>query len=153
MAAANYLFASEGEDMQLNCSSNKVISWQLETKDVLVLCEGEKPMINENSSIYNRIDISSDCSILTIDNFTKEDAATYVCFITQKDKNNKDVYVQHKIHVKLRREYIFVVSLNSRITISSVFVSLTYYKSNITKIIPEILTTESKKILIRFTIF
>lgn len=126
LAAANYLFASEGEAMQINCSSNKVISWRLETKDVLVLCEGEKPMINEKLKIYNRIDISSDCTILTINNFTKEDAVTYVCYITLKGIDNKEKYVQHKIHVKLRRKYAFVVSLNSRRTISFVFVSLTY---------------------------
>ncbi|CAC5424079.1 unnamed protein product [Mytilus coruscus] len=102
MTGANIRFANEGEAMQLNCPYNRVNSWQSGTNDFLVVCEGEKPMINVNLSLSNRINISSDCTILTITNFTKEDAGTYVCFITQKDMEKTDVYVKHAIHVTLR---------------------------------------------------
>ncbi|CAC5400156.1 unnamed protein product [Mytilus coruscus] len=106
LTRANITFANEGKAMQLNCPYNKVNSWQSATNDFLVVCEGDKAMINVHLNISNRIKISRNCTIMTITNFTKEDAATYVCFITQKDKNNTDVYVQHKIHVKLRHSPI-----------------------------------------------
>ncbi|CAC5424097.1 unnamed protein product [Mytilus coruscus] len=91
MTGANIRFANEGETMQLNCPYNKVNSWQSGTNDFLVVCEGEIPMINMNLSISNRINISSDCTTLTITNFSKEDAgititeANGTLFITRNE--------------------------------------------------------------------
>ncbi|CAG2240900.1 unnamed protein product [Mytilus edulis] len=73
MTGAHNRFATEGDALQLNCSQNMVNSWQSGTKEFLVVCEGGKPMINFNLSISSRINISSDCTILTITNFTKDD--------------------------------------------------------------------------------
>lgn len=113
MTKANLRYANEGEVMQLNCPYNKVNSWQSDTNDFLVVCEGEKPMINVDLSISKRINISSDCTILTITNFTKEDVGAYICFTSQKQIDKPSAYERKEIHVKLKREYIFVVSLNS----------------------------------------
>lgn len=110
MTRASNRFANEGEAMQISCPYTRVISWQSSAIDVLVLCEGDKPRINMLLDISNRLNISSDCTILTITNFTKKDAGTYVCFVTQTDLE-KTVYLQHKIHVTLRSEYAFVLSL------------------------------------------
>lgn len=109
MIRASNRFANKGETLQLDCPYNKVNSWQSSANDFLAVCEGGKPMINMNLNITHRINISSDCTILTITNFSKEDTGTYVCF-SQKDTGKTDVYVKHLIHVALRSKYTFVVS-------------------------------------------
>lgn len=126
MIGANTRFVNEGDAMQLNCPYNRVNSWQSGRNDFLVVCEGRKPMINTNLSISNRINISKSCTMLTVINFTKGDAGTYACFITQKDINESDIYYKHEIHVKLRRKYDFVVALNAALSISHLLVHSHY---------------------------
>lgn len=106
MTRAHFRYASVGKAIHLNCPYKRVNSWQLiETNYILALCENEKPSINKDLNIAYKLSISSDCTILTISNFSKEDIGTYACFFAQEGMFKKDAFFKHAIQVKLQSKY------------------------------------------------
>lgn len=103
MARAETLYATIGSDLIIKCPNNEVKTWQyFESKEIIAVCESDKPKINPKLNVSDRFDVTSDCQ-LKIQNLTTADLCIYFCTAYTNDSE--------KIHVKLRSKYFLVSNI------------------------------------------